>query len=123
MIHLFHFLPEFVPGMKCSKDKDVDAVNELDLADALEKLKSNDPELTVLNANNHKDCNEEAIESIIKSISNNTYLKVPSLANAQIHDQHAKVSIQFILQKVEKYFLCHYKDKDRGCNTILKVGG
>ena len=98
--------------MKHSKDKDMDAVNELDLAGALEKLKSNDPELTVLNANNHKDINEEAIESIIKSISSNTYLKVLSLANAQIHDQHAKVSIQFILQEVEKSFLCHYKDKE-----------
>ena len=45
--------------MKHNKDKDMHAVNELDLADALLKLKSNDPELTVLNGNNHKDFNRD----------------------------------------------------------------
>lgn len=75
-----------------NKANDLNAINELDLTDALEKLESNDPSLTVLNANNHKDINEEAISSIINSVSSNTHLKVLSLANAQIHDRHAKAS-------------------------------
>lgn len=81
--------PKFV-GTKQKKENDLNAINELDLADALEKLKSNDPNLTELNANNHKDINEEAIKSIIEGVSNNSHLKVLSLANAQIHDRHAK---------------------------------
>lgn len=82
---------EFVSGTKKKKDDSLNAVNELDLADALEKLKSNDPNLTDLNTNNHKDINEEAIQTIIECIPNNTHLKILSMANTQLHDRHAKV--------------------------------
>ena len=72
----------------------MNAINELDLEDALEKMKSNDPNLTILNTNNHKDMNEEAIKRIIEYIPDNTNLKVLCLANTQLHDRHAKVSLQ-----------------------------
>ena len=83
---------EFVSGTKAKKDNSLKAVNELDLADALEKLKSNDPNLTSLNVNNHKDINElNAIEKIIECIPENTHLKILCMANTQMHDRHAKV--------------------------------
>lgn len=82
--------PKFVSGTKKKKDDSLNAVNELDLADALEKLKSNDPNFTDLNINNHKDINEEAIQTIIECIPNNTHLKILSMANTQLHDRHAK---------------------------------
>ena len=75
-------------------------MNELDLADALEKLKSNDPNLTNLNVNNHKDINElNAVETIIQCIPDNTHLKILSMANTQMHDRHAKVSFRVVTNK------------------------
>lgn len=95
ILQMYNFL-EFVTGMKQKKDKSLDAVNELDLADALEKLKSNDANLTNLNVNNHKDINElNAIETIIDCLPNNTHLKVLCMANTQMHDRHAKVRMLF----------------------------
>ena len=89
----FEFL-EFVTGTKQKKDNSLYAVNELDLADALEKLKANDASLTDLNINNHKDINElNALKAIIECIPSNTHLKVLCMANTQMHDRHAKVSL------------------------------
>lgn len=83
---------EFVKGSKQKKDSSLYAVNELDLAVALEKLKSNDPNLTSLNVNNHKDIHKlNAIEAIIECIPSNTNLKALSMANTQMCDRHAKV--------------------------------
>ena len=83
---------EFVSSTKGKKDNNLNAVNELDLADALEKLKLNDPNLTSLNVNNHKDINDlNAIQRIIECLPDNTNLKILCMANTQMHDRHAKV--------------------------------
>jgi hypothetical protein len=75
-------------------------VNELDLADALEKLKANDAELTDLNINNHKDIDKlNALDTIIECLPTNTHLKVLRMANTQMHDRHVKVRILRFFQK------------------------
>ena len=85
---------EYVSASKQKKDPSLKAVNELDLANALQKLESNDPSLTNLNVNNHKDIDElDAINRIIECIPGNTNLNVLSMANTKMCDRHVKVRL------------------------------
>ena len=79
------------------KKPDLTAVNELDLGKALDQLKSNDAKLTNLNLNNHREVTTEVLEDVAKALKNNTNLKHLQLANTQMTDMTAKVSIVLLL--------------------------
>ena len=70
---------------------DVNAVNELDLDQALEQLRSFDESLTELNLNNHKDLNEEILLEVAKNLKTNKILKTLHVANTQMKDTVCKV--------------------------------
>ena len=77
------------------KKPDLTAVNELDLQKALDQLKNNDPKLTNLNLNNHREVTTEVLEDVAKALKNNSNLKHLQLANTQMTDMTAKVLIYF----------------------------
>lgn len=70
---------------------DVNAVNELDINEAMQKLKSSDESLSELNLNNHKDLTEEILLDVIAHLKGNTILKKLYLANTQMKDPVCKV--------------------------------
>jgi len=82
------------------KKPDLTAVNELDLQKALDQLKSNDPKLTNLNLNNHREVTTEVLEDVAKALKNNTNLKHLQLANTQMTDMTAKVLIALLFHKL-----------------------
>lgn len=55
-------------------------------------LKTNNPDLKVLNLNNHKEINDANLLEVIKALSNNTTIKVFALANTNMRDIAALVS-------------------------------
>lgn len=71
----------------------MNAVNELDLEDALQKLKSSDESMTELNLNNHKDMTEEILLDVISQVKGNKVLKKLYLANTQMKDPVCKVCV------------------------------
>lgn len=82
------------------KKPDLTAVNELDLEKALDQLKNNDAKLTNLNLNNHREVTTEVLEDVAKALKNNTNLKHLQLANTQMTDMTAKVSIVLLFHKL-----------------------
>ena len=76
---------------KTKQYADVNAINELDLEDALKKLKDRDESLTELNLNNHKDITEEVLTEVIENMKGNTIIKKLYLANTQMKDPICKV--------------------------------
>jgi len=76
---------------KTKQYTDINAINELDLDQALEQLKSYDSSLTELNLNNHKDLNEEKLLSVAENLKDNKHLKTLHLANTQMSDRICKV--------------------------------
>lgn len=82
------------------KKPDLTAVNELDLEKALDQLKNNDAKLTNLNLNNHREVTTAVLEDVAKALKNNTNLKHLQLANTQMTDKTAKVSIVLWFHKL-----------------------
>lgn len=76
---------------------DTKAVNELDLPDALSKLKEGDASLEELNLNNHPDMTEDILVEVVDNLKNNTSLKKLHLANTQMKDHLALVSFYVFL--------------------------
>ena len=74
---------------------DTKAVNELDLQDALSKLREGDVTLEELNLNNHPDMTDEILTEIVELMKNNTSVKRMLLANTQLKEHHAMVSFYF----------------------------
>lgn len=74
---------------------DTKAVNELDLQDALSKLREGDVTLEELNLNNHPDMTEEILAEIVELMKNNTSVKKMLLANTQLKDHLAMVGFYF----------------------------
>ena len=70
----------------------VNAINELDLEVALDRLKSYDETLTELNLNNHKDLDEEKLFLVARNLNDNKHLKSLYMANTQMGDRVCKVS-------------------------------
>ena len=60
--------------------------------EAVEMLKTNNPDLKVLNLNNHKEINDAKLLEVIKALSNHTTIKVIALANTNMRDVAALVS-------------------------------
>lgn len=98
--------------VKAAKIKKVDltAVNELELEKAMDQLKSNDPKLTNLNLNNHREVTTEVLEDVAKALKSNTNLKHLHLANTQMTDMTAKVLVELSVMINYKlncaYFYC-----------------
>jgi len=88
-------LKKFKPGItKATKTKtytDINAVNELDLDAALERLKSEDPTLTELNVNNHMDMDVDKLTTIANCIRDNKHLKTLYMANTIMPDRVCKI--------------------------------
>ena len=87
-------LKKYKPGIvKATKIKkpDLTAKNELDIEEAMDKLKGNDPKLDTLNLNNHADVTPEILEEVIKQLETNTSLQRLYLANTRMTDRVAKV--------------------------------
>ena len=76
---------------KVKQYTDTKAVNELDLQDALSKLREGDVTLEELNLNNHPDMTEEILTEIVELMKNNTSVKKLLLANTQLKDPLAMV--------------------------------
>lgn len=74
---------------KVKQYTDTKAVNELDLPDALSKLKEGDASLEELNLNNHPDMTEDILVEVVDNLKNNTSLKKLHLANTQMKDHLA----------------------------------
>lgn len=74
------------------KKTDLTAVNDLDLDKAMKKLRKNDPGLTKLNLNNHKDVTPAILEEIAELMLRNNHLKYLELANTQMTSMIGKVS-------------------------------
>lgn len=91
------FFSGITTATKVKQYVDVNAVNELNLEEALQKLKSSDTTLTELNLNNHKDVTEEVLLDVIAQLKGNSILKNLYLANTQMKDPVAKVSYFCIL--------------------------
>ena len=77
------------------KKEDQFAINELDLSEAMEKLKANDPELTSLNLNNHKDVTPDILSEVADCVVNNPHLKELLLANTRMNDTSGMVCVCF----------------------------
>ena len=80
---------------KVKQYTDTKAVNELDLQDALSKLREGDVTLEELNLNNHPDMTDEILTEIVELMKNNTSVKRMLLANIQLKEHHAMVSFYF----------------------------
>lgn len=80
---------------KVKQYTDTKAVNELDLQDALSKLREGDVTLEELNLNNHPDMTDEILTEIVELMKNNTSVKRMLLANTQLKEHHAMVSFYF----------------------------
>lgn len=80
---------------KVKEYTDTKAVNELDLQDALTKLREGDVTLEELNLNNHPDMTEEILAEIVELMKNNTSIKRLLLANTQLKDPLAMVEFYF----------------------------
>lgn len=76
---------------KTKQYTDINAVNELDLVEAMGKLKSYDPSLTELNLNNHKEVTEDILMAVAENLMDNQHLKTLYLANTQMTDGVCKV--------------------------------
>ena len=83
---------------KVKQYTDTKAVNELDLQDALSKLREGDVTLEELNLNNHPDMTDEILAEIVELMKNNTSVKRMLLANTQFKEHHAMVSFYFLLE-------------------------
>ena len=89
-------LKKYKPGVvKATKIKkpDLTAKNELNVDEAMEKLKANDPSLVTLNLNNHADVTAEILEEVAKQLKTNTNLQHLFLANTRMTDRTAKVGV------------------------------
>lgn len=87
-------LKKYKPGIvKATKIKkpDLTAKNELNIEEAMGKLKGNDPKLDTLNLNNHADVTPEILEEVIKQLETNTNLQRLYLANTRMTDRVAKL--------------------------------
>jgi len=88
-------LKKFKPGItKATKTKtytDINAINDLDLDAALQKLQDSDISLTELNVNNHKDMNVEKLMVIANTLKANKTLKTLLMANTIMPDRVCKV--------------------------------
>ena len=73
------------------KKANLTAVNELDLEEAMQELNRNDPKLTTLNLNNHRDVTPEILGDVARLLRVNTNLEHLYLANTQMTDKTAKV--------------------------------
>ncbi|XP_066912396.1 tropomodulin-2-like [Clytia hemisphaerica] len=71
---------------KVKEYTDNEAVNELDMEEALAKLKAGDETLEELNLNNHQEVTEDILMDIVEHLKNNTSLKKLHLANTQMKD-------------------------------------
>ena len=81
---------------KATKTKqftDINAINELNLDAALNRLTSFDETLTELNLNNHKDITVEKLIIVANNLKTNKYLKTLYLANTQMTDSVCKVYV------------------------------
>lgn len=76
---------------KVKQYADVNAVNELDIEEAIQKLKKGDEDLEELNLNNHKDVTNDILLDVIGHIKGNKSLKRLLLANTQMKDHIAQV--------------------------------
>jgi len=76
---------------KVKQYADVNAVNELDIEEAIQKLKKGDEDLEELNLNNHKDVTDDILLDVIGHIKGNKSLKRLLLANTQMKDHIAQV--------------------------------
>lgn len=76
---------------KTKQYTDINAVNELNLVEAMGKLKSYDPSLTDLNLNNHKEVTEDILMAVAENLRDNQHLKTLYLANTQMTDAACKV--------------------------------
>ncbi|KAK3713412.1 hypothetical protein QZH41_008511 [Actinostola sp. cb2023] len=77
------YTPGIVMGAKIKKT-DLTAINELDLDKAMKKLRRNEPGLTKLNLNNHRDVTPKILEEIAELMKTNKHLKYLELANTQM---------------------------------------
>ncbi|XP_031564455.1 tropomodulin-1-like [Actinia tenebrosa] len=83
------YTPGIVMGARVKKT-DLTAVNELDLEKAMKKLRENDPSLTKLNLNNHKDVTPAILEEIADLMMTNDHLKHLELSNTQMSSMIGK---------------------------------
>jgi len=88
-------LRKLKPGItKATKTKqytDINAINELDLEAAMERLRSDDPSLVELNLNNHLDITETHLLEVGKLLKSNKYLTTLYLANTRMLDTPCKM--------------------------------
>lgn len=88
-------LKKFKPGItKATKTKtytDINAINELDLEEALDRLKAHDETLEELNVNNHKDMDIDKLLLIVNLVEENKHLKRLYMANTLMPDRVCKV--------------------------------
>lgn len=82
-----------VKSTKIKKYTDVNAVNELDLENAMTQLNNDDPNLVELNLNNHKDVTPEVLSSVAAKLKDNKHLKRLYIANCKMKDPVAKVTV------------------------------
>ena len=82
---------------KVKQYTDTKAVNELDLQEAMSKLRAGDTTLEELNLNNHPDMTEDILVEIVDLLKNNTSVKKLLLANTQLKDHLALVCFVFFL--------------------------
>ncbi|RDD47059.1 Tropomodulin-2 [Trichoplax sp. H2] len=72
--------------------------NDTDIDESIEMLRNNDPNLRVLNLNNHKEINDNKLLEVIKALANNTSVKVIALVNTKMRD-HAALELSKALIK------------------------
>lgn len=84
------YKPGVVKSAKYKKYTDINAVNELDLKNAMDQFENGDVSLEELNLNNHKDVTLEILSTVAKQLKTNRTLKRLYIANCQITDPVAK---------------------------------
>ncbi|XP_065063826.1 tropomodulin-2-like isoform X2 [Rhopilema esculentum] len=117
------YKPGVVKSTRYKKYTDINAVNELDLENAMSQFSSNDPDLVELNLNNHKDVTEKVLHEVAQGLKTNTNLKRLFLANCRMRDPAAKEIAEAMISNTtieELNMESNFLTKD-GITDLLKM--